>query len=272
MLRRLNPKRVVVKVGTSSLVRSNNKLNLHTISRLAFVLTDLCNRGIEVVLVSSGAMGVGIGMLHLDQRPTAIPEQQAISAIGQSKLIGIYTREFAEYQQLVAQVLLTRDVMVYPESHENVVNAFDAMMRRHVIPIVNENDTVSVDELDHKTNFSDNDELSAIVSEIIDADLLIVLSDIDGFYTGNPHKDETAVLLSEVHQIDAKILSYASGPGSALGTGGMATKINAAKRMLKDHKKMVLANGKNPEIIFDIIAGKEVGTLFTPEGAVKAKE
>ncbi|WP_416354175.1 glutamate 5-kinase [Agrilactobacillus fermenti] len=263
MLRQINPKRIVVKIGTSSLVLKNRKLNLRAIARLAFVLTDLCNRGIQVVLVSSGAMGVGIGMLHLKDRPSEIPQQQAVSAIGQSQLIGIYTKEFAEYQQIVAQVLLTRDVMLFPESKRNVVNAFKAMMGQHIIPIVNENDSVSVDELDHQTSFSDNDELSAIVTEIIDADLLIVLSDIDGFYTGNPYKDPDAVLIPEVHAIDADILAYAGGSSTQFGTGGMTTKLNAARRILEHHRQMILANGRDPEIIFDILDGKEIGTLFT---------
>lgn len=260
-MRQLKPKRVVVKVGTSSIVLPNNKVNLRTIARLAFVLTDLCNKGIEPVLVSSGAMGVGLGILHLASRPESIPEQQAIAAVGQSNLIGVYNREFAEYQQTVAQVLLTRDVMLYPESHHNVINAFAAMMVKHIIPIVNENDSVSIDELDHKTNFSDNDELSAIVAEVVDADLLIVLSDIDGFYTGNPHKDKDARLLSEINEIDPQIISYANG-GSKLGTGGMAAKLNAAKRIIADGKQMILANSKDPEIIFDILDGQPVGTLF----------
>lgn len=263
-MRQLKPKKVVVKVGTSTIVLPNNKLNLRTISRLAFVLTDLSNKGIEVVLVSSGAMGVGLGILNLDSRPAEIPEQQAISAIGQSSLIGIYTQEFSVYQQIVAQVLLTRDVLLYPESHQNVINTFDTMLRHHIIPIVNENDSISIDELDHKTNFSDNDELSAIVTEVSDADLLIVLSDIDGFYTGNPHKDKTARLIPEIHEIDAQILSYVGGRGSKLGTGGMATKISAAKRVLAHGKQMVLANGRDPEVIFDILDGQEVGTLFSP--------
>ncbi len=271
-MRKLNPKKVVVKVGTSTIVLPNNKVNLRTISRLAFVLTDLCNRGIEVVLVSSGAMGVGLGILNLANRPAEIPEQQAISAIGQSNLIGIYTKEFSIYQQIVAQVLLTRDVLLYPESHQNVINTFDTMLRRRIIPIVNENDSISIDELDHKTAFSDNDELSAIVTEVADADLLIVLSDIDGFYTGNPHKDETATLIPEINEIDDEILSYVGGKGSKLGTGGMATKISAAKRVLAHGKPMVLANGRNPEVIFDILDGQEVGTLFTPKKTVHVKE
>lgn len=268
-MRNLKGKRVVVKVGTSSLVLANGKLNLRAIARLAYVLTDLCNRGREVILVSSGAMGAGRGVLGMTERPSAIPDQQALAAIGQSRLIGIYTREFAEYQQICAQVLLTRDVVSYPVSHRNVVNTLNAMLQRHVIPIVNENDTVSVDELDHKTSFSDNDELSALVAEIVQADLLIVLSDIDGLYTANPHKDPQAQLIPTVTTIDAQILAGAGGSGSSFGTGGMVTKLKAAQRILRNQQQMVLANGADPEIIFDILDGQEIGTLFSSQEATR---
>lgn len=263
IVRDLQPKRIVVKVGTSSLVLANGKLNLRAIGRLAYVLTDLCNHDYQVILVSSGAMGAGRDMLHIKERPTEIPEQQALAAIGQSRLIGIYTREFAEYQQIVAQVLLTRDVIIFPESHCNVVNTLNAMLAKNIIPIINENDTVSIDELDHKTSFSDNDELSAIVAEITQADLLIMLSDIDGLFTANPHKHPEAQLISQVPVIDDQILSYASGRDSSFDTGGMTTKINAAQRILKNQQQMVLANGVNPEIIYDILDGQEIGTLFS---------
>ncbi|WP_261807224.1 glutamate 5-kinase [Lapidilactobacillus luobeiensis] len=264
-MRKLNVQRLVVKVGTSSLILANGKLNLRAIARLAYVLTDLCNRGLEVILVSSGAIGAGRGVLDLGERPTTIPDQQALAAIGQSRLIGIYTREFAEYQQVCAQVLMTRDVISFPVSHQNVVNTLNAMLRRHVIPIVNENDTVSVDELDHKTSFSDNDELSAIVAELVQADLLIVLSDIDGLFTANPKKDPQAYLISTVAVIDATISGYAGGRGSSFGTGGMVTKLRAAQRILRNQQQMILANGADPEIIFDILDGQEVGTLFKNE-------
>ncbi|AEV95690.1 glutamate 5-kinase [Pediococcus claussenii] len=259
----MNAQRIVVKVGTSSLINSNGTINRSSINGLADVLCGLKRSGKEVVLVSSGAIGAGMGILGLERRPTRIPEQQAVAAVGQGELIGIYERRFAKYGVSVAQMLLTRDVLLYPQSKQNVSNAFQELMKLNVIPIVNENDTVSVEELDHMTKFGDNDKLSAIVAEVIDADLLIMLSDIDGFYTGNPSTDPNAELIPEVTNLNQSILSeFAGGKGTEFGTGGMKAKLNAAKRVLENNQQMVLANGKDPHIIEDILAGKKVGTLF----------
>ncbi|WP_412989764.1 glutamate 5-kinase [Pediococcus siamensis] len=264
--RNLKAKRLVIKIGTSSLLYQNtNRLNLRAIERLAFVLSDLKNQGKEVVLVSSGAIGVGMGRLGLSVRPETIPEQQAVASVGQGELLGIYEREFQHYGKSVAQMLLTRDVLVYPQSKKNVSNAFQELLKMNVIPIVNENDAVSVDELDHKTKFGDNDQLSAIVANLIDADLLIMLSDIDGFYSNNPLADPNAEMYHTVTKIDANIIQAAGGRGTQFGTGGMITKLKAAKRILNNHQTMVLANGKNPRIIYNILAGEPVGTLFTPK-------
>ncbi|AMV66577.1 Glutamate 5-kinase [Pediococcus damnosus] len=267
--RNLEAKRIVIKIGTSSLLYQNtSQLNLRAIERLAFVLSDLKNQGKEVVLVSSGAIGVGMGKLGLTKRPETIPAQQAMASVGQGELLGIYEREFQNYGKSVAQMLLTRDVLVYPQSKKNVFNAFQELLKLNVIPIVNENDTVSVDELDHKTKFGDNDQLSAVVADLIDADLLIMLSDIDGFYSSNPLTDPNAELYHTVTSIDSTIIQSAGGRGTKFGTGGMVTKLKAAKRILSNNQKMVLANGENPRIIYNILAGEPVGTLFAPEQTV----
>lgn len=255
--------RIVVKVGTSSLIYANNQLNLHAITRLALVLSDLRNQGKEVVLVSSGAVGVGMNKLRLTKRPTVTPELQALSAIGQSELMGIYSRAFGTYNQTVAQVLLTQDVLHYPQSHRNVLNTFDRLFQLGIVPIVNENDAISVAEFGHQTTFGENDQLAATVTNLLDADLLIILSDIDGFYSANPHDVANAQLLSEIHQIDQTLIKAAGGHGSQYGTGGMVTKLKAAKRVLAQQQQMVLANGKDPQIIYRILAGETIGTLFT---------
>jgi glutamate 5-kinase len=261
-MRKLRAKRVVIKVGTSTLVYPDGAINLRAIDQLAFVVSAMRHHHREVVLVSSGAIGVGLNYMGLKQRPKAIPEQQAIAAIGQAELLSIYKERFAIYEQKIGQLLLTRDIFVYPKSHQNVLNTFEALLAQDVVPIVNENDTVAVDELDHETKFGDNDQLSAIVATNIDADLLIMLSDIDGFYDGNPHADAKAKLLPHIATVDAQTYALAGGSGSRFGTGGMVTKLKAAERMLKANGQMILANGADPAIIFQILAGEPVGTLF----------
>lgn len=254
--------RIVVKVGTSTLIYPNGTINLSAIDQLAFVLSDLNNRGKEVILVSSGAIGVGLNKLRLTKRPPTIPEQQAVAAVGQSELMTIYNQRFLTYSQQTAQVLMTRDVTEYPESRLNVTNTLEQLLSMQVIPIVNENDTVSVDELDHLTKFGDNDQLSAIVAQLTQADLLIMLSDIDGFYSANPLTNQEAVLYSHVAEINEKLMAQAGDKGSAMGTGGMRSKLKAAQIILDNHSAMVLAHGKQPKIIFDILNGDTIGTLF----------
>lgn len=255
-------KRIVVKVGTSTLIYPNGNVNLAAIDQLAFVLSDLTNRGLEVVLVSSGAVGVGLTKLGLEARPKTIPEQQAVAAVGQAALMDIYSQRFATYGKKTAQVLLTRDVIDYPASRNNVTNTLEQLLKMKVVPIVNENDTVAVDELDHLTKFGDNDQLSAIVAKVTSANLLIMLSDIDGFYSANPQVDPDAILHDEVNELTEDILAQAGGAGTDFGTGGMISKLKAAKRILDFDSAMVLANGRHPKIIFDILAGKPRGTLF----------
>ncbi|OJG45889.1 glutamate 5-kinase [Enterococcus hermanniensis] len=254
-----------MKIGTSSLIHPNGKINFSGIDQLAFVLTDLSNQGKEIILVSSGAIGVGMDKLRITERPEQIPAQQAVAAVGQSELMNIYNQRFSLYNQQTAQLLLTRDIVEFPKSRKNVINTFEQLLKMGVLPIVNENDTVAVDEMDHTTKFGDNDELSAIVAQLLAADLLIMLTDIDGFYSANPNKNKNAVLYSTITTIDQTLMKQAGGKGSRFGTGGMASKLKAAQRILDAKGAMVLANGKPPRIIFDILTGAEVGTLFKEE-------
>ncbi|MER2227767.1 MAG: glutamate 5-kinase [Carnobacterium sp.] len=258
-------KRIVVKVGTSTIMYPNGTINLQRLEKLAFVLSDLKNQGKEVILVSSGAVGVGISRLHLSERPRTIPEQQAVASVGQTELMNLYSKFFYGYGQIIGQVLMTRDIVEFPTSRLNAINTFEQLLVKGIIPIVNENDTVAVDELDHLTKFGDNDRLSAIVAEITDADLLIMLSDIDGFYNKNPNDEPDAVLFHEIHTITDDLYALAGGKGSSYGTGGMSTKLIAANHILKNTSQMVLANGEDPTIIFDIIEGKQIGTLFSAD-------
>ncbi|MHC5249161.1 glutamate 5-kinase [Enterococcus sp. LJL90] len=254
--------RIVVKVGTSTLIYPNGTINLSAIDQLAFVLADLNNQGKEIILVSSGAIGVGLNKLQMATRPPTIPEQQAVAAVGQTELMNIYAQRFSTYSQQTGQVLMTRDVIDFPESRQNVTNTLEQLLQMQVIPIVNENDAVSVDELDHLTKFGDNDQLSAIVAQLTKADILIMLSDIDGFYSANPLTNPEAKLYSHITAIDENLMAQAGDKGSSFGTGGMRSKLKAAQRVLENDSAMVLANGKQPQIIFEILAGKTIGTLF----------
>jgi glutamate 5-kinase len=195
---------------------------------MAFVISSLINQGLEVILVSSGAMGFGLNVLNLDKRPSEVARQQAISSVGQVAMMSIYSQIFSHYQTQVSQILLTRDVVEYPESLDNVTNAFERLLEIGVLPIVNENDAVAIDEIGIHTTIGENDSLSAIVARLVKADLLVLLSDIDGLYTADPRVDSNATLIPEVKAITPEILSLAGGTGSALGSGGMATKLKAA--------------------------------------------
>lgn len=256
-------KRIVIKIGTSSLMTANGKVNYQQFDRLAYVLSTLNKAGKEIVLVSSGAMGVGLDKLNISKRPVSIPGQQAISAIGQCEMMNLYSRFFSHYNQTVGQILLTRDIIEFPESLKNVTNTFSALIEMGIIPVVNENDTVAVEELDHQTKFGDNDQLSAIVANIIEADLLIMLSDIDGFYDKNPVNNPDAVLFHTISQVTDEEMAKAGGEGSSFGTGGMITKLKAAQYLLKHNHEMVLAKAEDPTIIFDILKGHEIGTYFS---------
>jgi len=255
-------KRIVIKVGTSTLTYSNGKINLTRIEKLTRVLSDLLNSGIEVVLVTSGAVGVGVSKLKLLKKPDSTIEKQAVSSVGQCELMHIYSKFFGEYSHVVGQILLTRDVVEDDHIRGNVCNTFEKLIENGIIPIVNENDTVSIDEIENICKFGDNDNLSAIVAELVNADLLIILSDIDGLYDKDPRKNGDSKLIREVLKVTEELECCAGGAGSNMGTGGMITKIQAAKRANKANVDMIIANGEHPEIINDIVKGEEIGTLF----------
>ncbi|MBE6046917.1 MAG: glutamate 5-kinase [Clostridium sp.] len=255
-------KKVVVKVGSSTLTYENGNINLGRIEKLTRVISDLQNAGKQIVLVSSGAIAVGVNKLKLKKKPNTIREKQAVASVGQCELMHIYSKFFGEYSHIVGQVLLTRDVVEDDHIRENVINTFETLMENGIIPIVNENDTVSIDEIENIVKFGDNDNLSAIVAKLCRADLLVILSDIDGFYNGDPRKNESAKMLSVVEKVTKELEDCAGGAGSSVGTGGMITKLEAAKCVAEAGIDMVLTNGENPEILVDILEGKEVGTLF----------
>jgi len=249
--------KIVVKVGTSTLTFEQGNLNLKRIEELVRVLSDIKNSGKQVVLVSSGAIGVGVSRLRLSERPNDIKDKQAAAAVGQCQLMSIYDEFFRRYNQVVGQVLLTKDVITNKIMHENAVNTFDALLNYGAIPIVNENDTVSTYEI----MFGDNDRLSAYVANIVDADLLIMLTDIDGLYDKNPSEID-AKLISEVQEITDEIRNNAGGVGSNRGTGGMATKIAAVEIACASDTKTIVMDGSNPAAIYDVLEGAEIGTYF----------
>ena len=254
--------RIVVKVGTSTLTYENGNINLTRIEKLTRILSDVMNSGKEVILVTSGAIGVGVSKLNLKEKPKTIREKQAVAAVGQCELMHIYSKFFGEYSHVVGQVLLTRDVVEDNHVRNNVCNTFETLLENGIIPIVNENDTVAIDEIENIVRFGDNDNLSAIVANLVKADLLIILSDIDGFYDKDPRHNEDSVMLKEVREITKELEDCCGGAGSNLGTGGMITKLMAAGKAMEAGVSMILANGENPEILVDIINGEEIGTLF----------
>jgi glutamate 5-kinase len=251
-------KRIVIKVGTSTLTHASGLLNLARIESLVRQLADLHNQNYEVILVTSGAVGAGMGKLGLKEKPKTIPEKQAAAAVGQGILLHMYEKIFSEYGKTVAQILLTKDDFSNKNRSLNAKNTFLAILGLGVIPIINENDAVVVDEI----KVGDNDTLSALVSSLIEADLLILLSDINGLYDSNPSTNPEAKLIPRVDSITREIERTASGAGSKLGTGGMATKISAAKIATASGTAMVIANGSNTGILQSIIDCNEVGTLF----------
>lgn len=251
-------KRIVVKVGTSTLTYDSGKLNIRRIERLARVLSDLNNEGREVVLVSSGAVGVGMGKLELREKPGDIRGKQAVSAVGQSELMCLYDRMFAEYGNTTAQILLTRDIMDTPVRKENALNTINTLLEWGIIPVVNENDAISSDELE----FGDNDTLSAIVAELISAELLVIFSDIDGLYDSDPRSNPNARLIPVIEAVDEQLMKTAGGAGSKRGTGGMITKLTAAKRAMAAGVDMIIANGIEPRALYHILEGEQIGTLF----------
>ena len=257
-------KRIVVKVGSSSLIhKETNKLNLRKLEVLVRELSDLHNQGKDVVLVTSGAVAVGASALGLHEKPAELKKKQACSAVGQAKLMMVYQKIFAEYSTTAAQVLMTKATVMNDKSRRNAQNTFNELLNLGAVPIVNENDTVSTYEIKQVQTFGDNDRLSAIVTSIIDADLLILLSDIDGLYTDDPNSNPDARFINQVDVIDDKLLNMGkSTSGSGVGTGGMATKLKAAGIAVSSGADMVIANGNDIDNIAKIMSGADVGTLF----------
>lgn len=254
--------RVVIKIGTSTITHTDTgHLNLVKLEKFVRILTDIHNQNKELIIVSSGAIGAGRKALGIQGKPSTLPMKQACAAVGQARLMMIYQKLFAEYNQTIAQILVTKNVVTNGISRINAVNTIQELLTMGVIPIVNENDVVSTDQI-LDGNFGDNDTLSALVAKMIGADLLILLSDIDGLYTDDPRSNPDAQFISCVEKIDEDLLSCAKGPESAFGTGGMTTKLVAAEIANEAGTDMVIANGDDPVNVIRILEGKEVGTLF----------
>ena len=251
-------KRVVIKVGTSTLTYDTGLVNIRRMELLVKVISDIRNSGREVVLVTSGAIGVGCGKVGLREKPSDIPTRQAMAAIGQGELMYLYDTMFGLYNHVTAQILLTKDIVDDSVRRANVVNTFDRLLQLGTIPIVNENDTVSTEEIE----IGDNDTLSAIVARLVHADVLVILSDIDGLYDGDPRTNPDAKLVPVVQGITEEIVDSASGAGSRRGTGGMITKINAAKIAAAAGIDMAIMNGSYPERLYELFDGKNPGTHF----------
>ena len=250
--------RIVIKIGTSSITHPSGQLNIRRMEAFCKVLSDLKNAGNEVILVSSGAIAMGVGKLRLGRRPTDVPTKQAAAAVGQCELMYTYDKLFSEYNHTVAQILLTADDIDDAARHDNFQNTIQRLLELDAIPIVNENDTVSVAEF----GIGDNDTLSAIVATSVQADLLVLLSDIDGLYTADPHQDPDAKLLELVPELTDEIWQLAGGKGSELGTGGMKTKLQAAQIVTQAGTDMIIANGANVEGLYALLDGKSIGTRF----------
>lgn len=259
----MEKQRIVVKVGTSTLTEENGALNFRTIDKLAQVLSALHNQGNQVVLVSSGAIAVGVNKMRLPVKPQDVCMKQAAAAVGQCELMHIYDKCFGEYGNIVGQILLTAEDIAVKEKRRNLKNTFEALLENGMIPVVNENDSVSHAEIEsEKKVFGDNDMLSAIVANLCEADRLIILSDIEGLYDGNPKEDKNARLIHRVEEITDEIRGLGAGAGSNRGTGGMVTKLEAAEYATIHGMDMHIAHGNDPENIYRIMEGKEIGTCF----------
>ena len=255
--------RIVVKIGTSTLAHPTGHLNIRRVESLCKIMSDIKNAGNEVILVSSGAIGMGVGKLGLRERPKDIPTKQAAAAVGQCELMYTYDKLFSEYHHTVAQLLITGDDTKNDKRHQNFSNTLNRLLQLGALPIINENDTVATDEI----VIGDNDTLAAIVAQSVHADLLILLSDIDGLYTADPHKDPNAKLLHKVTKVDDTILALAGVSSTTQGTGGMVTKLHAAQICLACNCDMVIANGSRPENLYDILDGKDIGTAFSAKAS-----
>lgn len=255
--------RIVVKVGTSTLTNEVGKSDLRAIDWLACVLSDIHNMGYEVILVSSGAIAVGSNKLNIKTKPTSMRMKQAAAAVGQCSVMFLYDKFFGEYDKTIAQILLNAEDIEHEEKKDNLINTFNALLEMGVIPVVNENDSVSYTEIESEDRlFGDNDMLSAVVAVLCKAKRLVILSDINGFYDSDPRLHPNAKLIEQIEQIDESVYSLAGGAGSRRGTGGMKTKLQAASLAAANGTDTVITNGKNPEAIYEIIKGNRVGTLF----------
>ena len=252
-------KRLVVKVGTSTLTYDTGKTNIRRMHKLVSVLSDIVNSGIEVALVTSGAIGVGVGKLGLKERPSDISGRQAAATVGQCELMFMYDKLFGEYGHTVGQLLITKSDVDSEERRKNLVNTFEKLFYYGAVPIVNENDSVAVDEI----VYGDNDSLSAIVAKLVNADALIILTDIDGLYDDNPNENEDAKLISQVDEITDELIAGAGGHGSRFSTGGMLTKLHAAQIAMDAGLDTIVMNGAAPESIYKALDGKQIGTFFT---------
>ena len=261
----MNPKqrRIVIKVGTSTLTNELGKSNLRTIEKLAMTLSDIQNMGNEVILVSSGAIAVGANKMRLKEKPTNMRMKQAAAAVGQCENMFLYDKFFGYYDKTVAQILLNAEDITQEEKKENLTNTFDALLEHGIIPIVNENDSVSYTEIESEEKlFGDNDMLSAVVAVLCRADLLVILSDIDGFFDRDPRLYPDAKLIEYIEQIDEKIYKLAGGAGSRRGTGGMRTKLQAASLATAQGIDTIITNGKDPSILYQVVESKKTGTRF----------
>ncbi len=263
--------RIVIKVGTSTLTHKTGRLNIRRVEGLVKVFSDLKNAGHQLVLVSSGAIGLGVGKLNLPGRPADMPTKQAAAAVGQCEMMYTYDQLFARYNHVAAQVLLTGEDVREPHRRANLENTLTRLLELNAVPIVNENDAVATDEVGVETTIGENDTLSAVVASLVKADLLIILSDIDGLYTADPRKDASARLIPVVMEVTAEIEALAGGTGSALASGGMATKLKAAKIAREAGCDMVIANGQKEEQLYDIAAGVPVGTRFLGRRTAKSE-
>ena len=254
--------RIVVKVGTSTLAHGTGRLNIQRMERLCRVLSDLKNAGHEIILVSSGAIGMGVGKLNLPGRPADMPSKQAAAAVGQCELMYTYDKQFTEYSHTVAQLLLTGEDIKSEQRSRNVRNTLSRLLELGALPIINENDAVATDEIGVENTIGENDSLSAIVAAAIGADLLVLLSDIDGLYDKDPRRHPDARLIPTVERVDDELFTLAEDSSTGLGTGGMITKLRAAAIATEAGCEMVIANGSKPEVLYDIAAGRPAGTRF----------
>lgn len=254
----MKKQRIVIKLGTSTLTHKAGLLNIRRMQHLCQVISDLKNAGHEIIMVSSGAIGMGIGKLGITARPEDIPTKQAAAAVGQCELMYTYDKYFSDYNHTVAQLLITGSDVEDAVRFQNFKNTMERILDLKALPIINENDTISTTEIE----IGDNDTLAAIVAESVHADLLILLSDIQGLYTADPHNNPDAKLITDVYELTEEILAAGKGAFSALGTGGMSTKLQGAKIATNAGCHMVIANGENPDSLYDIVAGKPVGTKF----------